>query len=544
MQRALRHSLLCLAALAPMAAAAPQPPAEASAAALLSPYLLQEDNDGAGDSALIRLCRAAALGNEQASAYLEPLITQLLAGGADVMEENADGCSAYFYLQDCPAVLARLKANKLIPAEPLLRIPHEESGFLNYLSTRTAQAPLAAGSAGRAYLIKRFCKPAYPRAELKFRTYLNSGLLYRMPQGALTTCLAFMRLTDAEQAHACVNGLPLWLHGEHFLEEMPAALLNSLTELQWKVNPGKLRLALEKLNSMLPTTQGDMIDCFAAEPMGQLLELLVLQEGERALPDLQRYARSYDPELVQLSLRLQLRLKGVALPDEQEEAPPDPELQQLREVLLTDSALHYGSTADFQAETLLRVADYLAKIDLPEHAEIIRSMVEEGELIVTEASLPSVRARYEELREERPRVRLLRRLLEAHDSPDAAAEQLRLKGVALPDEQEEAPTDPELQQLREVLQTDFALHYGSAADFQAETLLRVADYLAQIDLPEHAEIIRSMVEEGELTVTEASLPSVRARYEELREERPRVRLLRRLQESYDSPDAAAEEKKS
>ncbi len=421
MQRALCHSLLTLAALAPMAAAAPQPRAELSGAALLAPYLLQQSSDSAGDTAIIRLCRAAALGDEQTQRYLEPLIAQLLAGGADAMEENAEGCHAYFYLHDCPELLARLQKKQLLQAEPLLRIPHDEKAFLRYLNARTAQAPHATGKGSKDYLIRRYCEPAYPRAELKLRIYLNSGSLYRIPQGALTTCLAFMRLTDPERAYAFVNNLPVWLHGEHFLEELPAALLNSLTELQWKVNPGKLRLALEKLNSMLPATQGDMIDCFAAEPMGQLLELLVYQEGERALPDLQRYAQSFDPELVQVTLRLQLRLKGITLPDELDEAPEDPKQQQLREALQTDSALHRGAAADFQPEVLLRVADYLAQIGLPEHAEIIGSMVEEGELIVTEASLPSVRARYEELREERPRVRLLRRLLEEHETEKTAA---------------------------------------------------------------------------------------------------------------------------
>lgn len=410
MQRAfpvlLLSALLCHGAVPAVPQPLPTPADSCNAAAWLDTA-----TDANGNSLLLTLCRTAALTDRESALYLHPFITELLRRGADPLAENEDGCNAVFYLCGMPELYAELKKQKLIPRELALRLPSEESAQLLYMKRRTAQTALAPAVGSRDYLVRRYCAPFYDRAEKSLRQYLKAEGLYKLPDEALTTSLAFMRVADAQRAHAFVNNLPLWQHGEHFLEELPAEFLHSLVQLGWQVNPGKLRLALQKLNSMLPDRQDDMIDCSAADPMEHLLELLVNQEGKRALPDLQKYAASYDPELVQAVLRLELKLNGITPPDELDEEPQDADTAALREVLLADSALHRGSLEGLNAANLMRVADYLEREGLKEHAEIFRSMVEEDEMIATETSMPAIRAAYDDLNEERPRVRLLRKLL-------------------------------------------------------------------------------------------------------------------------------------
>lgn len=405
------HVPLLSALLAAAAVAQPMQPIPQPAAGCDMSAWLDTTVDSNGNSLLLTLCETAARTDKASAAYLQPAIRQLLMKGADPLAENGAGCNAVFYLCGMPEFYTELKKEKLIPRELTLRLPAEETALLLYMKRRTAQAALAPAQGSREYLQRRYCTPFYTRAQERLHRYLQAEGLYRMPDGAMPTVLAFMRLADAQRAHAYINNLPLWQHGEHFLEELPAEFLHSLVQLGWQVNPGKLRLALQKLNSMLPDRQDDMIDCSAAEPMAYLLELLVNQEGKRALPDLQKYTVSYDPELVQAALRLQLRLNGITPPDEDTSEPQNADMAAMREVLMADSALHKGCLEGLNAANLMRVADYLEHEGLTEHAEIFRSMVEEGELIATETSMPSIRAAYDDLNEERPRVRLLRKML-------------------------------------------------------------------------------------------------------------------------------------
>lgn len=405
------HALTLPTLLSAAVAATPLQPMPLSATGCDVSAWLDTTVDSNGNSLLLSLCETAAKTDSNSAAYLKPLITALLLRGADPLAENETGCNAVFYLCSMPEYYAELKKKKLIPKELSLRLPTEESALLHYMKRRTAQATLAPAQGSREYLVRRYVAPFYNKAEEKLRRYLKAEGVYRLPHEAIPTVLAFMRLAHPQHAHAYVNNLPIWQHGEHFLEEIPAEFLRSLLQLGWQVNPGKLRLALQKLNSMLPDRQDDMIDCAAAEPMAHLLELLVNQEGKRALPDLQKYTNSYDPELVQAALRLQLKLNGITPPDESKLAPENEDLTTMREVLLADSALHNGSLEGLNAANLIRVADYLEREGLTEHAEVFRSMVEEGEMIATETSMPAIRAAYDELSEERPRVHLLRKLL-------------------------------------------------------------------------------------------------------------------------------------
>lgn len=401
------YALFLSAALLPSASGEEALPAEAT-----TPILASEN----GDTALIVLCRTAVSADESARQTLLPQITQLLTDGEDALKENIHGCNALFYLYGMPEYAKELKGRDLLPKELALRIPHEEQQLLRYMKLRTAQAAMAPAQGSRDYLIRRYCAPAYKRAQARLVSYLRAGSLYRVPEDGMKTCLAFMLLAEPLQARTYVNELLLWQHGEHFLEEIPAALLSALQELRWQVPPGKLRLALQQLDSMLPREEGDMIDCFAAAPMARLLEMLVQQEGERALPDLQRYAASFDPELAQAALRLQLKLKGITPPDEEEGEEQTGERAAMRDTLLVDAALHNGTLEGLTVPRLTAAAAYLDKLGLPLHAELVHSLTEDGEIIVTEVSLPKVRNRYEELREKRPRVLLLRRLLEQEDT--------------------------------------------------------------------------------------------------------------------------------
>lgn len=405
--------LLPAAVLTAAQAAVPAPTAEPAAAPQAAVTKVE------GDTPLLQLCRAAATAPAAALPPLQQSIEEQLRQGADALAENSEGCNALFYLCALPDYKKELEGKKLLPRELALRIPHDEAQLQRYMKLRLAQAELCPADGSRDYLVRRYCAPAYKRAQAKLAAYLAAGSLYRIPQEGIKTTLSFMLLADDQQARAYINDLILWQHGEHFLEEIPAAFLQELYNLNWQVNSGKLRLALQKLNSMLPTTQEDMIDCYASIPMATLLELLVNHEGANALPDLKRYAKSYDPDLVQACLRLQLKLNNITPPDELPEPPADAEQAAMREALLVDAALHRGSIDGFTPAALQRAATYLQQNGLPQHAEIIFSMLEEGDIIVTESSMPAVRALYEDLREQRPRVVLLKRLLE-HQPPTPA----------------------------------------------------------------------------------------------------------------------------
>lgn len=405
--------LLPAAVLTAAQAAVPTPPAEPQNTP--APLVKAE-----GDTPLLQLCRAAATANAEARPPLQQSIEELLRKGADALSENSEGCNALFYLCALPDFKKELEGKKLLPRELALRIPHDDAQLQRYMKLRLAQAELCPAEGSRDYLVRRYCAPAFGRAQARLAAYLAAGSLYRIPQDGMKTTLSFMLLADDQKARAYVNDLILWQHGEHFLEEIPAAFLQDLYTLNWHVNPGKLRLALQKLNSMLPKTQEDMIDCYASVPMARLLELLVSHERANALPDLKQYAKSYDPDLVQACLRLQLKLNNITPPDELPEPPADAEQAAMREALLADAALHRGSLDGLTPATLQHAAAYLQQKGLTQHAEIISGLLEDGEIIVTDSSMPAVRALYEDLQEQRPRVVLLKRLLEQQPPTPAA----------------------------------------------------------------------------------------------------------------------------
>ena len=381
--------------------------------AVIYPYRPQEA-DINGDTLLIRLCRLATTMPAEQRSLVQLLIGQLLESGADPLQENMYGCNAMFYLNGMPEMLPELNSCHRLPRELTLRVPFEEGALLRYMQLRAAQSQYATLPGSREYMLRRYCRPFYDKADTMLQDYLSRDTLRKMPTGAMGICLDFMRTTHPEKTCTYVNNMHFWEHGEHFLEEVPGALLQDLHRLNWPVNPGQLRLALDKLNAMLPMTREEMIDCYAARPMALLLELLTNQEGMRALPDLVRYSKAYDPELAAAALRLRLRLAGIQAPDTAAPLPETAtaELMAIRSGLLADSAIRHCNYAALSPQLLQQAADCYRQHGMPGRAEMLTDLIEGDKLAISEQAMPAITTTYEEMREDCPQVVLLRYLLE------------------------------------------------------------------------------------------------------------------------------------
>lgn len=380
---------------------------------IITPFISQEA-DAHGDTLLIRLCRLASTMPPEQRQHLQPLIATLLNAGANPLAENNSGCNAMFYINGMPELMQELEKECRLPRELTLRIPYDTSALLRYMRLRSAQQRHAIAPGSKAYMLRRYCKPAYQRAENLFRHYMAQDSLRHIPDGALGDCLDFMRVAEPEKTYGYINGLNYWEHGEHFLEEMPGLLLRDLHRLNWPVNPGNLRLALQKLHSMLPTSKDDMIDCDAAGPMIQLLHLLTAQEGIRAMDDVRKCTEAHDPNLAQAALRLQMKLAGLTPPDEidtQHNNLPE-ELNDIRATLRTDAALRYCEPDIITGEMLQQAIKCCRQHGMPLRAELLQTLQEDKRLPLTPAAMPAISTAYNEIRESSPSVVLLRYLLE------------------------------------------------------------------------------------------------------------------------------------
>ncbi|MBQ8516976.1 MAG: hypothetical protein IJ498_05300 [Akkermansia sp.] len=376
--------------------------------------LLSHEADVNGDTLLIRLCRLASTMTAEQRRHLQPLIALLLKSGENPLQENLSGCNAMFYINGMPELMQELGKEYRLPRELTLRLPYETAALLRYMRLRSAQQRHAVNPGSRAYMLRRYCKPAFPRAEKLFRHFMEQDSLRNIPDGALGDCLDFMRVAEPEKTDQYINGLNYWEHGEHFLEELPGLLLRDLHRLNWPVNPGNLRLALLKLHSMLPTSQDDMIDCDAAGPMIQLLELLTAQEGIRAMNDVRKCAESHDPNLAQAALRLQMKLMGLTPPDEMDvrDESLSEELRSIRSTLLTDAALRYCEPDAITADMLRQAIECCKQHGMPLRAELMQALQEGRRLPLSAAAMPAISTAYNEIRESSPSVVLLHYLLE------------------------------------------------------------------------------------------------------------------------------------
>lgn len=400
--------MLSTAGVAAAAEAVSPSPVEMLPALLDELYLPEENSQG--DTLLITAARAAyAMPSAARIQLMEPLLLQLLKQGYDPLHENKLGCNAVFYLAGMPEFYQRLTAENLLPRELSLRIPHEEGSLLRYMKQRNNQALLSKSAGSHDYLTRRYCTPALERAQRLLQNYLGGTTVSRIPEGALGDCLTFMHLASPQAAEGFINSLTLWEHGEHFLEEIPALLLNTLHSMGWKVDPSLMRKALHKLGTLLPVSKDDMIECAASAPMSKILEMLTQREGIGAMPELQQYAAAFDPEIVHTALALQMKLKGIPLPwDATFARLSSPDLQEIRDALRADAAIRRGRMDSVTGAQLLAAAAIIRKHGMPKHAEMMEGIVENEQIILRPELRPAFRTRYEELRESAPQVEMLR----------------------------------------------------------------------------------------------------------------------------------------
>lgn len=379
-----------------------------------------EEADAEGNTPLIRASiHLATLLNrdtnvpEAAMRAQVELVRQLLAGGADPLRENHQGCNALFYLHSYPGLVEELRGATALPAELAVRIPSGRKEFLHYISLRAAQTRSLLGN--REYLAKRYCKPAYPRCCELVEELLQKSELSADDTAALADALAVMRAADADKASDFIDSLPLWQHGEQMMQPVPLALLQALQDTCWTPNVANIRTALDKLASMLPASKEDMIDCAAARPVRVLLHLLVHQEGPGAKPELERLAKAYDPDAACAAMELLLHLRGHHLPELQ--AEPATPLEKLAEAYRVDDAVYHGRWQDLAPAAILRAADCMRNLQdtpCPLHAAMLESMVKDGALCVDEDEALNLRYRYEEIDEPAPRRCILSHILQQY----------------------------------------------------------------------------------------------------------------------------------
>ncbi len=380
-----------------------------------------------GETPLLLLCHALELDYRYRSepsfrAAVKEAVALLLRKGADPLLENELGCNAMFYIEGKPELSRQLAEEKLLPRELALRIPSDGAALTRYIRKRAAQARLTRHEGSLAYLSRRYCAPAYDRVFERLQRYLRAESSAHLPPSALRDCLAFLRVADSRRIEEWVNQSPLWEHSEHFLEEIPERYLSALCELNWPVQPERLRAALDKLESMLPQSREEMIDCFAGIAMSQLLAMLHAQDAAAAEPLVRRYAESRDSNLAAEALCLQLERAGLPRPEPRAlEARLLPlgtkgelsaEQKVLLELVRVDTAAASANWAGVDAAMARRVQEELRRLHYDHHADLL-SLLIENESITTDAdALAEVRSAWSDPAVPSPRAMNARTLLQ------------------------------------------------------------------------------------------------------------------------------------
>ncbi len=383
--------------------------------------------DAHGETPLLLLCHALELdyryrhepGFRQA---LKEAMELMLRHGADPLMENEAGCNAIFYIEGKPDLAERLKDKGLMPRELALRIPSGGAALTRYIRKRAAQAQMTKHEGSLAYLSRRYCAPAYDRVFERLQRYLRAESSALLPPSALRDCLAFLRLADRERIEQWVNENPLWEHSEHFLEEIPERFLTALYELGWQVPPKQLKLALGKLDLMLPHSKEEMIDCFAGVPMSQLLRMLHGADAAAAAPLIEQYTTARDSTLAAEALCLQLDSRGLPRP---EPAALKTRLlplgaggalssaqQALVELARVDAAIDLGDWEGVDAALLRRVQEGLRRQGCEHHAELLDLIVENDAVTSDADALAELRSAWSDPAVPSPRQRMARTLLQ------------------------------------------------------------------------------------------------------------------------------------
>lgn len=389
-----------------------------------------KNTDKKGNTALILLAMAVESdsrykADEAFRKALHDSIILLMQNGADCLTENNAGCNALFFLHSSPELIQTLNQLKLIPRELTIRIPHEDIALSRHMQLRLAQAGYSTNPFSLDYLNRRYCKPAYPRVLERFKTYMAAETSSLIPTGALQDTLAFLRMADEQAVTDYINKLTLWEHGEHFLEEIPERLLVALCELNWDVKEENLRAALSKLESMLPVDEGDMIDCYAAYPMGKLLEMMARKDEGRTQALLEKYTTSRDPDMAYTAYRILLQQKKLPLPEPGSlsehlnlsggiESLPD-EQKRVLECAIVDDAMRHGNLEGITPQMVQRVQGYFSDMKLNSFANILSSILGENRIITPEEGLNEACSDYREEHSTSPRIVLARYILEHPD---------------------------------------------------------------------------------------------------------------------------------
>ncbi len=357
------------------------------------------------------------------AAAIDEAITTLLQHGANVLHENALGCNAAFFMQSKPALLKQLTDAGLMPKKLAVRIPHGKAAFSRYIRKRVEQAGLTRHEACRQYLIDTYCAPAYEKAEERLQEIIVNEDT-RKQTADICELLAFMRLADKKRALQYVHNLNYWEHGEHWLEEVPSRMLAALHELKWEVNSDCIRLALKKLDTMLPESPEEMIDCFAAQPMGTLLAMLERYEGDKALPLIRKYCSCNEAELASTAYALLLQRNGLPAPTPealmaayqaqgiQSTEAMNEDQRRIYECAVVDTALRSGNITQVNADMVRRVQKAFADMKLPRYAEIVARLLQDGLLTTDAYAIQAAHHSYIEQPPPAPRMHMASFILE------------------------------------------------------------------------------------------------------------------------------------
>ncbi len=267
-------------------------------------------------------------------------------------------------------------------------------------------------------------RPSSPMTQVELHLHLQHLLRhgnYGLPmkdRRALYASLVYMLDLDENVARDSIDALNYWRHSEHFLEYHPSLFLDVLVELRWPVRVDRLRHAITKLESLLPTDKRDMIDCAAGKPIGKLLQLLAYQDRAGASSDIEKYRRSPDPYLSYAAQLAALELRHRPKPTLKELVEDlwgihtREQLLQLRpaqRLIAECIAAHEGAMSGrfvpwFDAVSLVYTAKLWRQKGFPEHADaLLLYLTPERDAIISEhAEIYSARDAYRFLEKRGP----------------------------------------------------------------------------------------------------------------------------------------------
>ncbi len=236
------------------------------------------------------------------------------------------------------------------------------------------------------------------------------------------------------EAKVFIDQMPIWTHSEHFLERLPRFFLDTLVEMKWQVHPEALRVALNKLDSLLPQDPLDMIDCAAGKPMGQIIRLLSIQDAKCLKELAQKYSHSQDQDLSYAAQCALLHLVGLPEPNVAEMVTQYWGIQkrfdlerlpvELRYMAILITVNEGAMKGEFEpwvdVSIVLQAMEYLEELKLEEYAQALQCFIHEDpdtkeEMLVTGDELHMASIEYSCLAQPSPRKLIAARLL--HLSP-------------------------------------------------------------------------------------------------------------------------------